>query len=39
MLPKRHAGYRREKALLRAMVSAGVPPKWAKRIIVGGDAA
>jgi hypothetical protein len=39
MLPKRHAGYRRENALFRAMVGAFVPPRWAKLVIVGGDAA
>jgi hypothetical protein len=39
MLPKRHAGYRSENALLRAMVGAFVPPRWAKLVIVGGDAA
>ena len=39
MLPKRHADYRSENALLRAMVGAFVPPRWAKLVIVGGDAA
>ena len=39
MLPKRHVGYRRAKALCRAMVGAFVPPRWAKLVIVGGDAA
>jgi hypothetical protein len=39
IVPKRHTGYRSENALLREMVSAFVPPKWAKLIIVGGDAA
>ncbi len=29
MLPKRHAGYRSENALLREMVGAFVPPSWA----------
>ena len=39
MLPKRHADYRSENALFRAMVGAFVPPRWAKLVIVGGDAA
>ena len=39
ILPKRHAGYRSENALFREMVGAFVPPRWAKRVIVGGDAA
>src|SRR5712691_8926093 len=39
ILPKRHAGYRRENALFREMVGAFVPPSWAKLVIVGGDAA
>jgi hypothetical protein len=39
MRPKRHAGYRSANALLRAMVGAFVPPRWAKLVIVGGDAA
>jgi hypothetical protein len=39
ILPKRHAAYRSENVLLRAMVEAFVPPQWAKRVIVGGDAA
>jgi hypothetical protein len=39
ILPKRHAGYRSENALFREMVEAFVPPSWAKRVIVGGDAA
>ncbi len=39
MLPKRHAGYRREHALFREMVGAFVPPRWAKLVIVGGEAA
>ncbi len=39
ILPKRHADYRSENVLFREMVSAFVPPKWAKLIIVGGDAA
>jgi hypothetical protein len=39
ILPKRHAGYRSENALFREMVSAFVPPRWAKVVIVGGDAA
>ena len=39
ILPKRHAGYRSENALFREMVGEFVPPKWAKLVIVGGDAA
>jgi hypothetical protein len=39
ILPKRHAGYRSENALLRDMVEEFVPPRWAKLVIVGGDAA
>jgi hypothetical protein len=39
ILPKRHAGYRREKALFRDMVEECVPPRGAKLVIVGGDAA
>ena len=39
ILPKRHAGYRSENALFREMVDAFEPPRWAKLVIVGGDAA
>src|SRR5437867_5270253 len=39
ILPKRHAGYRSENALFREMVGEFVPPRWATRVIVGGDAA
>src|SRR5437773_4448734 len=39
ILPKRHAGYRSENALFRDMVEEFVPPRWAKLVIVGGDAA
>ena len=39
ILPKRHADYRSENALFREMVGAFVPPRWAKLVIVGGDAA
>ena len=39
ILPKRHAGYCSENALFREMVGEFVPPRWAKRVIVGGDAA
>ena len=39
ILPKRHADYRSENVLFREMVSEFVPLKWAKLIIVGGDAA
>jgi len=37
--PKTHPEYRTEKALFREMVSHFVPPPWAKRVIVAGDAA
>jgi hypothetical protein len=39
ILPKRHAGYRSENALFREMVGEFAPPRWAKLVIVGGDAA
>jgi Transposase DDE domain len=39
ILPKRHADYRSDNALFRAMVAAFVPPSWAKLVVVGGDAA
>jgi hypothetical protein len=39
ILPKHHAGYRSEHALCREMMSAFVPPSWAKLVMVGGDAA
>jgi hypothetical protein len=39
IVPKRHADYRSENALFREMVGAFVPPRWAKLVIVGGDAA
>jgi hypothetical protein len=39
ILPKRHPGYRSENAWFREMVGECVPPKWAKLVIVGGDAA
>src|SRR5439155_14277105 len=39
MLPKRHAGSRSEHAWFRDMVEALVPPRWAKLVIVGGEAA
>jgi len=39
ILPKRHAAYRSENVLFRAMVETFVPPQWAKLVIVGGDAA
>jgi Transposase DDE domain len=39
ILPKRHAHYRSENVLFRAMVGEFVPPSWAKLVIVGGDAA
>jgi Transposase DDE domain len=39
ILPKRHAGYRSENRLFRDMVEDFVPPSWATRVIVGGDAA
>lgn len=37
--PKSHPEYRTENALFREMVREFVPPSWAKRIIVEGDAA
>jgi len=39
ILPKCHADYRSENALFREMVSAFVPPRWAKLVVVCGDAA
>jgi len=39
ILPKRHAHYRSENALFRERVDAFVPPRWAKLVMVGGDAA
>jgi hypothetical protein len=39
ILPKRHGGYRSENALFCAMVEEFIPPRWAKLVIVGGDAA
>jgi Transposase DDE domain len=39
ILPQRHGGYCSEKALFREMVREFVPPRWAKQVIVGGDAA
>jgi hypothetical protein len=37
--PKTHPEYRTENALFREMVTRFVPPAWAKRVIVVGDAA
>jgi hypothetical protein len=37
--PQRHAGDRSDNARCREMVSACVPPSWAKLVVVGGDAA
>jgi hypothetical protein len=37
--PKTHSEYRTENALFREMVSHFVPPAWATRVIVAGDAA
>jgi hypothetical protein len=37
--PKTHPAYRTANALCREMVSHFVPPAWAKRVIVEGDAA
>jgi Transposase DDE domain len=37
--PKSQPEYRTENALFREMVSRFVPPAWAKRVIVAGDAA
>src|SRR5207244_9284986 len=39
LLPKGHADYRSENVLFREMVGEFVPPRWAKLVIVGGDAA
>jgi hypothetical protein len=39
ILPKGHAEYRSDNALFREMVDEFVPPRWAKLVIVGGDAA
>jgi len=39
MLPQRHADYCSENALLREMVGACVPPRGAKLVLVGGEAA
>ena len=36
---KTHPEYRTENALFREMVSCFIPPPWAKRVIVEGDAA
>jgi hypothetical protein len=37
--PKSHPEYQPENALFRAMVGDFIPPAWAKRVIVEGDAA
>jgi hypothetical protein len=37
--PKSHPAYQTENALFREMVGRFVPPPWAKRVIVVGDAA
>ncbi len=37
--PKSHSAYQSENALFREMVGRFVPPSWAKRVIVEGDAA
>src|SRR5256712_4549533 len=37
--PKSHPTYQSEHALIREMVGRFVPPPWAKRVIVEGDAA
>ena len=39
MRPPRHAGSRRATALLRDMVEACVPPRWAQLVLGGGEAA
>jgi hypothetical protein len=39
ILPKRHAASRSENTWFREMVGAVVPPRWAKLVMVGGDAA
>ena len=37
--PKSHPEYQPENALFREMVGRFVPPAWAKRVLVEGDAA
>jgi len=37
--PKSHPAYQPENALFREMVGRFIPPTWAKRVIVSGDAA
>ena len=39
IFPKAHPEYKTENALFREMVQKFNPPLWAKRVIVGGDAA
>jgi hypothetical protein len=39
IVPKRHDHYRSANVLFRELVSEFVPPRWAKLVIVGGDAA
>lgn len=39
ILPKAHPEYRSENTLFREMVEEFIPPEWAKRVIVCGDAA
>jgi hypothetical protein len=39
MRPQSHPAYQPENALFREMVGRFVPPPWAKRVIVEGDAA
>lgn len=39
ILPKTHPDYQTENALFRQMVVQFIPPAWAKRVIVQGDAA
>jgi hypothetical protein len=39
ILPKHHTEYRSENVLFREMVDEFTPPRWAKLVIVGGDAA
>jgi DDE family transposase len=39
ILPKRHRGYQNENALFRERVGEFIPPSWAQRVILAGDAA
>jgi hypothetical protein len=39
LVPTRHGGYQNENTLLRQMGDEFLPPRWATRVIVCGDAA